>query len=174
MSLDRAVPPNPYDFLPARPWFPVTSDDFSDGNRLDDRYAEEHDDESPHLRWTGPDGTLSFVVTCFDPDAPTPGGWWHWVLVDLPPDTTELPRGSGSGGVALPGGAFHVRNDGGALQYDGPAPPPGDREHRYQFVVHAVDAVSLEVAPDASPAAVGVALAFRTIGRGMITGTWSR
>jgi Raf kinase inhibitor-like YbhB/YbcL family protein len=177
VSLERAVPPNPYDFLPPRPWFTVVSDDFKDGDRLADRFAlaNDNDNISPHLRWEGaPEGTKSYVVTCFDPDAPIPSGFWHWCIVDLPAMTTELPQGAGSGGFPLPGAAFHIPDDYGNRRYDGCDPPEGDRDHRYMFAVHAVDTESLEVSRETTPAVVGFKLAFHTLGRGLTTGTWSR
>jgi len=112
-------------------------------------------------------------VTCFDPDAPTPSGFWHWVVVDLPADCQELPSGSGAGDEALPGGAFHVRNDVGGRAYGGAAPPQGDQVHRYYFVVHAVGEKSLGVDADASPAVVSFNLAFKTLGRAVVHGTYA-
>jgi Raf kinase inhibitor-like YbhB/YbcL family protein len=77
--------------------------------------------------WHGmmPAGTKSFVVTCYDPDAPTGSGWWHWVVVNLPADTRVLPQGYGSGLVALPEGVLQTRTDFGKAGYGGAAPPKG-------------------------------------------------
>ena len=127
---------------------------------------------SPRLGWRGlPDLTRSFVVTCFGADAPTPSGFWHWVLVDVPADVTGLPAGAASG--SLPGDAFQVRNDGGEAGFMGAAPPPGDHDHRYYFVVHAVGEDSLGVDPGASPAVVSFNLAFKTLARAQLVGTYS-
>ena len=103
------------------------------------------ENQSPHLRWSGfPAETKGFVVTCYDPDAPTMSGFWHWVLVNLPPSVTELPRGYGDGNSLAPG-AFHLANDAGERAYTGPFPPQGDRPHRYVFTVHAIDVDKLDV-----------------------------
>lgn len=173
VDLTRAQTPDPYPLLPATASFEVTSDDIVDGEPLDDAQVADAGNTSPHLRWSEvPEGTRSFTVTCFDPDAPTPSGFWHWVLVDLPADIRELPTGAAS--ATLPDGAFHVRNDGGEAGFMGAAPPPGDQPHRYFFVVHAVGEDTLGVEPDATPAAVSFALAFATLGRAILHGTYSR
>jgi Raf kinase inhibitor-like YbhB/YbcL family protein len=173
MSLDRPVTPNPYDLLPAVPSFTVTSTDVTDGQPLRDAQVATGGDSSPQLSWSGaPEGPRSFTVTCFDPDAPTPSGYWHWVLCDLPADVTSLPAGAGAEGASLPGNAFMCRNDGGTLAYAGAAPPPGDQVHRYFFVVHAVQEESLGVDAEASPAVVSYNLAFKTAGRAIIKGTY--
>src|SRR5881392_4135443 len=170
MSLERPVHPDPYDLLPEVPSFTVTSDDVTDGQPLKDDQVNSGGDASPQLSWSdAPEGTESFVVTCFDPDAPTPSGFWHWVLVDLPASTTSLPNGAGTAGVALPGHAFHVRNDWSTKDYGGAYPPPGDQPHRYFFVVHAVDVETLGVDSEASAAVVSFNLAFHTLARAQIT-----
>ena len=170
-TLDRPVSPNPYDLLPATASFTVTSDDVTDGAPLKDDQVAAKGNTSPQLSWSGaPAGTKSYVVTCFDPDAPTPSGFWHWVLVDLPANVTSLETGAAAGD--LPGKAFHVRNDGGETGFMGAAPPQGDQVHRYFFVVHAVSEDSLGVDADASPAVVSFNLAFKSIGRAILKGTY--
>ena len=170
-GIERPVSPNPYDYLPQAASFTVTSDDVTDGAPLKDDQVAALGNTSPQLSWSGaPEGTQSYVVTCFDPDAPTPSGFWHWVLVDLPADVTSLDTGAAAG--TLPGGAFHVRNDGGEAGFMGAAPPEGDQPHRYFFVVHAVGEPSLGVDADASPAVVSFNLAFKTLGRAILHGTY--
>ena len=120
----------------------------------------------------GPAGTKSYVVTCYDPDAPVVSGFWHWVAVDIPADVTSLEAGAGASDDTLPDGAFHVRNDFGSKDFGGAAPPPGDQVHRYYFVVHAVTEDSLGVDGDATPAVVGFNLAFKTAARAILVGTY--
>ncbi|MBK7622040.1 MAG: YbhB/YbcL family Raf kinase inhibitor-like protein [Kineosporiaceae bacterium] len=177
MSLDRPVSPNPYDLLPAVGSFTVTSADLSDGAAMDLRFVHDSTagaNVSPQLSWSGaPEGTRSFCVTCFDPDAPTPSGFWHWLAVNIPAEVTSLDAGAGADDDQLPDGAFHVRNDFGNHRYDGCAPPPGDQVHRYFFVVHAVDVDALPVDGSASPAVVSFNLAFHTLARAIVVGTFA-
>lgn len=173
MSLDRPVTPDPYPLLPAVAGFTVTSDDVTDGQPLKDDQVGALGNTSPQLSWSGaPEGTKSYVVTCFDPDAPTVSGFWHWTVVDLPASVTSLATGAGASDATLPGGAFHVRNDAGSLDFTGAAPPQGDQPHRYFFVVHAVGEETLGVDASVSPAVVGFNLAFKTLGRAILHGTY--
>ena len=174
MSLKRPIAPDPYELLPAVPSFTLTSDDVRDGEPMDAEFVHDSvggGNISPQLSWSGfPDQTRGFVVTCFDPDAPTGSGFWHWVLVNLPSSVTALARGAGDGSAIE--GAFCVRNDYGARGYGGCCPPAGDGPHRYVFAVHAIDVERLDVSPDASPAYVGFNLAFHTLARAVIRPTF--
>jgi Raf kinase inhibitor-like YbhB/YbcL family protein len=180
MNLERPVAPDPYSLLPRVPALAVSSADFIEGNRLPD--AQVFDDwgltggnTSPQLSWSdAPEGTRSYAVTCFDPDAPTPSGFWHWLVVGIPADVTALAAGAGAeGGAGLPGGAFHVSNDYGTKAYGGAAPPQGDREHRYLFAVHALDTDDLGLDDSASAAATAFTIGGHTLARGVLTGTYA-
>ena len=174
MSLERGTAPDPYDILPAKPSFELRSDDFADGQPLDKRHAHDSvggDNASPHLRWSGfPEETKSFAVTCFDPDAPTGSGFWHWSVFNIPAGVTELATGASPDG--LPEGAVEVRNDYGEFGYGGAAPPGGDIAHRYVYTVFAVDTDALDIPREASPAYVGFNLTFHTLARAAIRPTY--
>lgn len=99
---------------------------------------------SPALHWSGaPARTRSFVVTVFDPDAPHPGGWWHWIAFDIPPAINTLRSGIGARMSTFSG--RYGKNDFGNARYDGPCPPPG-KPHRYVFTVYALDVPRVSIA----------------------------
>lgn len=164
--------------------FTVRSDSFKDGDYLakdhilsaDYGFGCEGGNKSPHLAWSGaPSDTRSFAVTCFDPDAPTGSGFWHWLVVNIPPDVTELALDAGNPKVQkLPKEALQTRTDFGAPGYGGPCPPPGDHPHRYLFTVFAVGADSLPVTADTSAAIIGFQLNFNTLAKAAIMGLYKR
>jgi Raf kinase inhibitor-like YbhB/YbcL family protein len=166
---------NSYARLPAVPAFSVTSADVKDGQELPKPqmsgvFGAGGADVSPQVSWSGfPAETRSFAVTMYDPDAPTASGFWHWAVVDIPADVTELKTGAGSAdGRNLPKGAFMLRNDAGMAQFIGAAPPKGNGKHRYYIVVHAVDVPSLKLSGDSTPAILGFNLFSHTLARAMI------
>ena len=176
---DRPIPPNPYDFLPQVPSFTVTSSDCRDGEVLPTPHVSGvmgagGEDRSPQLSWSGfPEGTRSFAVTVFDPDAPTVSGFWHWAVANIPASVTELPSGAGDpDGSGLPEGAVQLRNDAGFNGYVGAAPPAGHGRHRYFVVVHALDTERLDVGPDSPPAQLGFNLFSHTLARATLVTTY--
>lgn len=167
---------DPYAALPKVAQFQVTSEDFQDMDQLppamySGQMGVPHgEDRSPQLSWSGaPEGTRSFAVTMFDPDAPTGSGFWHWAAFNLPADCTSLTAGAANDG-GLPPGAVQLANDAGFTGFTGAAPPAGHGPHRYMVVVHAVDVAELDVPADATPAYLGFNLFSHTLGRARITG----
>lgn len=161
----------------------LTSDNFKEGDYLSLEHALSEGygfgckggNLSPHLSWTGaPSGTRSFAVTCFDPDAPTGSGFWHWVAVNIPAAVDSLPLGAGDPASGrMPAGALEVRTDFGKPGYGGPCPPPGS-VHRYVFTLHAVKLPQLPVSADTSAAIVGFHLHFNTLERASLIGLYRR
>jgi len=133
---------------------------------------------SPALSWSGaPAATKSLAVSIYDPDAPTGSGWWHWVVFNIPAATTSLPKGAGDVAKKLmPAGAIQSRTDFGSDGYGGPCPPAGDKPHRYQITVFAVDVDKLPDATSdaASAALVGFDLHFHTLAKATLTGLYGR
>jgi Raf kinase inhibitor-like YbhB/YbcL family protein len=130
---------------------------------------------SPQLSWKGaPAGTKSFVVTVYDPDAPTGSGWWHWVVYNLPATTHALDSGAGGEKGTLPAGAVQGKTDFGKPGFGGACPPVGDKPHRYIFTVYALKTEKLDVPADASPALIGFATRANSLGSATFTATYAR
>jgi Raf kinase inhibitor-like YbhB/YbcL family protein len=128
---------------------------------------------SPALAWKGaPEGTKSFALTVYDPDAPTGSGWWHWVVYDIPATATGLARGTTA--ASLPAGAHQGRNDFGARDFGGACPPQGHGVHHYHFVVHALKVDKLGVADDATAALIGYMIHANELGSADLTALYQR
>ncbi len=174
-------PPSPYDALPDVGSFAVISNDIADGETLPMAQVSGilgagGSDVSPHLAWSGfPAETKSFVVTCFDPDAPTGSGFWHWTMYNISSSVTELASDAGNAdGSGFPDGAGQLKHDGGGPGYIGAGPPPGHGPHRYMFAVHALGVDSLPINDDVSNAVCGFNMFTNVLARAIITPVWER
>jgi Raf kinase inhibitor-like YbhB/YbcL family protein len=118
----------------------ITSPAFSHEGTIPKQCTCDGQDASPELRWAGvPAGTRSLALVVDDPDAPDPAAprmvWVHWVLYNLPADSTRLPAAVKPAG--LPAGTREGLNDWTRTGYGGPCPPVG--RHRYFFKLYALD-----------------------------------
>jgi Raf kinase inhibitor-like YbhB/YbcL family protein len=157
--------------------FTLTSPDIKPGQAIADEqvfngfgYAGKN--VSPALRWSGaPKGTKSFALSVYDPDAPTGSGFWHWVMFNIPAHVTSLAKGAGDPKSGLaPAGAIQSRTDYGSSGYGGPAPPKGDKPHRYHFQLFAVDVEKLDADENSTAAIVGFNLHFHTLAKATLIG----
>lgn len=161
--------------LPEVPAFTLTSPEFDDGEFLP-RWTRATgaggEDRSPTLHWSGaPEATRSYALTCYDPDAPTGSGYWHWAVYNIPADVTALPQGAGDPGSGLlPEGAITLPNEARDERFGGAAPPAGHGPHRYVFTVSALDVDRLDVPSGATPATLGFLMRNHVIGRAQLTG----
>jgi Raf kinase inhibitor-like YbhB/YbcL family protein len=133
-------------------------------------------DLSPHLHWSGaPEGTKSFAVTVYDPDAPTGSGWWHWQIVNIPATVSELEMGAGSElNDVAPQGSIQIKNDFGQYGFGGACPPQGHGVHHYQFTVHALSVEQIALPEDASGALTGYMINANTIESATIEALYQR
>ena len=170
---------DPFARLPEVPTFTVTSTTVRDGEAWPAAQfsgafgVPGGEDVSPQLSWSGaPEGTRSFAVTVFDPDAPTQSGFWHWAVANIPADVTELPEGAGDDkGSGLPTGAYQLPNDARQARFIGAAPPAGHGQHRYFITVHALDVADIGVPAEATPAYLNFNIFSHILGRATIVVT---
>ena len=169
---------DPYADLPQVGSFSLSSSDLTDGGQLGPPqlsgiFGAGGEDVSPQLSWSGaPEGTKSYAVTVFDPDAPTQSGFWHWAIADIPATVTELPEDAGDDtGSGLPEGTLQLRTDAGTTRFIGAAPPAGHGAHRYFFVVHALDVEKIGVPEDATAAFLNFNFLGHILGRAILTVT---
>ena len=165
--------PDPTAFLPKVPSFTLTSTTVRNGHQMptDQRSgifgAPGGKDISPQLSWRGfPAATKSFVVSMYDPEAPTGSGFWHWVVANIPAGATSLPLNAGApGSGTLPAGAIELNGDAGMPRYIGAAPPAGSGYHDYYITVTALDVPTVDVTPNTSGALLGFTIGGHTIAR---------
>jgi Raf kinase inhibitor-like YbhB/YbcL family protein len=170
---------DPFSRLPEVPSFTVTSTSVSDGQPLPAAQMSGQfgvpggQDASPQLSWSGaPEGTKSYAVTVYDPDAPTQSGFWHWSVANIPAGVTSLPEGAGDDtGSGLPSGAVQFSNDAGGARFIGGAPPAGHGAHRYFITVHALDVEDIGIPADSTPAFLGFNMASHILARATIMAT---
>jgi Raf kinase inhibitor-like YbhB/YbcL family protein len=132
--------------------------------------------QSPQLSWTNaPEGTKSFAITMYDPDAPTGRGWWHWVVFDIPSTINELVAGAGDVKLNLaPEGAIQSMTNYGANGYGGPCPPEGHGLHQYMITVYALKTDKLGIDKNANPAIAGYYLWNNTLAKASIVSYYQR
>jgi Raf kinase inhibitor-like YbhB/YbcL family protein len=159
----------------------LTSPDIASGGKIADEqvfkgFGCTGGNISPALSWSGaPSGTKSFALSVYDPDAPTGSGFWHWVVFNIPPDVTSLPKNAGDlKGPEAPKGAVQSRTDFGVPGYGGPCPPEGDPPHHYHFTIFAVDTPKLDGDENTSAAVVGFMLHFHTLAKAEFVGLYGR
>ena len=130
---------------------------------------------SPVLMWNGaPEGTQSFALTVFDPDARGGVGWWHWVVYNIPAAVNHLPKGAGSGsGDLMPQQAVQGRNDFQTIGYAGPCPPPGPAHH-YHFTIYALDAELSGLSPLTSGPTLVKAMRGHVLAKAELVGVFQR
>lgn len=161
--------------------FKLESPDIRPDSSIDRKFEADlfgcsGENRSPALRWSGaPKNTKSFVVTVFDPDAPTGSGFWHWFVYNIPANVTELaPNAGAQGGANLPRGAAMNRIDYGVAAWGGPCPPEGDKPHRYVFTVYALKTDKLELPPGTTAAVARSMTDARKIAQASFTATYGR
>lgn len=151
----------------------VTSEAFAQGEAIPARYTCSGEDTSPPLAWSAPpQGTLSLALIMDDPDAPA-GTWTHWVLYNLPPETTALVEGASAAKASrfdLPESAVQGRTSFRRADYGGPCPPSGT--HRYFFRVYALDTTIADTALDAK--GLRAAMDGHVLAQGELMGTFKR
>lgn len=162
--------------------FSISSTSFEEGKIISSKFVFkgfgcEGENLSPQISWkNAPEGTKSFAVTIYDPDAPTGSGWWHWGVFNIPATANELAEGaSKTSGAKMPEGTQEVFTDFGQTGYGGPCPPVGDKPHRYILTVHALNTEKLDLKPDTTTGALlGFMLKDTTLDKASITGVYGR
>lgn len=154
--------------------FKISSNDLKSqmtSKHVFDDFGAGGENISPQLAWEGaPEETKSFLLICYDPDAPTVSGWWHWCVANIPANVTEFEAGISN----YPDGCVHGLNDYGNTGYDGACPPPGDPAHAYHFTIYALDTEKLEVEDGTQPAMIMFMANAHILAKATITSYYAR
>jgi Raf kinase inhibitor-like YbhB/YbcL family protein len=165
--------------LVAQKTFTLTSNDlggsFTKANEFKG-FGCNGDNASPQLSWANvPEGTKSFAITCYDPDAPTGAGWWHWVVFDIPANNLEMVAKAGNPSLNLaPKGAIQSMTSFDATGFGGPCPPEGHGIHTYIFTVYALKTDKLGLDATTNPELVGYYLWANTLAKASIVTYYQR
>ena len=153
--------------------FTLESPAFQEGAPIPSQYTCDGRDVSPPLRWSEPpEGTRSYALIMYDPDAPI-GTFIHWVLYDIPAERRELPEAVPREPVVA-GLGVHGVNDFGSIGYGGPCPPRWHGEHRYYFALHALSVETLGLPRGADADDVLKAMEGRVLGYAILMGRYRR
>jgi hypothetical protein len=150
--------------------FTLTSERFTEGQPIPEKYTCEDQNVSPALAWTRPPlGTETLALIMDDPDAPG-DTWIHWMLYNIPGGTSFMPDAlPGQGGIAYVGN--HGMNTAGNTYYEGPCPPSGT--HRYFFKLYALD-TKLDFASSPDAAELTAAMQGHILAEAQLMGTFAR
>lgn len=161
--------------------FKLTSPEVKSGSKISTEqvfngFGCQGGDISPALNWQGaPEGTKSFAVTVYDPDAPTGSGWWHWVMFNIPANVNGIVKGAGNPTANLaPQGSIQSTTDYGKPGYGGPCPPQGAKPHHYHFTVYALKVDKIPLDEKAPAAMVGYYLNQNMLKKSVLTAHYGR
>lgn len=134
------------------------------------------ENKSPQLSWkNAPEGTKSFAITMYDPDAPTGSGFWHWVVTDISANVNELVTNAGNTKLNLaPKDAIQSLTDYGIKGFGGPCPPEGHGLHQYIITVYALKTTKLGTDENTNPAVIGFNLWNNTLAKASIIAYYKR
>ncbi|MBM5781812.1 MAG: YbhB/YbcL family Raf kinase inhibitor-like protein [Pelagibacterales bacterium] len=161
--------------------FSASSEEIKMGTKITNKYVFNGfgcsgKNISPEISWkNAPEGTKSFAITVYDPDAPTGSGWWHYLAVNIPVNYNSLPSNFGKkNSFKTTDNILQIRNDFGIRNFGGPCPPQGDKPHRYIWTIHALSVEKLEISEDATAALAGFMINANSIAKANLEAFYSR
>ena len=128
---------------------------------------------SPQLIWANPPkNTKSYAITVFDPDAPIEGGWWHWIVINIPKNINKIKRGASK--KDMPKGSIELENSYGEVGFGGACPPKYDKAHHYIFTIYALNVDKLPIKENSTIEDVISLIKAHTIAKSSIVSTYKR